>query len=279
MFRLTAILSFTLFFMPACLLGNEGHLIEEILTKGELRVGVSPGFIPFVVQGDHIKELQENVVGELEVDTETGTAGFDIELARALAQSLNVRLVIVKVHGLAKLQKLVDEGKVHLALSGLTRTLERAWSFYISEPYFVSGLIILVPQASPYKTLQELNKDKATVLVKPSATSETFARANLPNARIEAIKTEDEMLVRLNKGDAAIIVDAVKARSFAVSGKLKGKFRRLESRRFTDEYFGIIMPRDGSLVRYVNLFIDEFKRSGKFHELASRFNLWFRSED
>ncbi len=264
---------------PQTLAEESEHLIDHILKDGELKVAVSPGFVPFVVDGDEVEEVQKKVVGELEVDTATGVVGFDIELARALAASLNVRLVLVKARNLAHLQQLVDDEQVHMALSGLTRTLERAWSFYISDPYFVSGLIILVPEESPYRTLADLNVSNATVIVKPASTSEAFARKNLPNASIEVINTEAELAKRLSTRDSAAILDAIKARSLTMSGQVKGKFRRLESRRFTDEYFGILMQRDTSLVRYVNLFLEEFKRSGKFHEVASRFNPWFRSED
>ncbi len=138
--------------------------------------------------------------------------------------------------------------------------------------------MVLVPKASPYKTLNDLNNGDSEVLVKPSSTSETFASLYLPKAKIAAAGDEDEFLSAMAGGKRAAVLDAVKARSFRISGQLKGDFRRLEKRRFTDEYYGILLPRDEPLRQYVNLFLDDYKRSGLFHELASRYNAWFRSE-
>ena len=256
------------------------ELLDEILSRRELRVGVSPGFVPFVVDGEEARELKSKVIGDLPIDSKTGVCGFDVELARAIARSLEIRLTLIKAKDLYQLQELLNQGEIDMALSGLTRTLERAWSFYLSDPYFVSGLIILVPKNSPVRELKELNNEKHELFVKLSSTSENFARRYLPNANIASFSSEEVMFEKLQESKtASIVIDAIKAQSYRMSDKLSSDFRRLEGRRFTDEYFGILLPRDYSLLHYVNLFIESYKRSGKFHDLASRFNPWFRSED
>lgn len=273
----TVLLCTLILSLPTAAVAARPSLLDAIVERGSLRCAVLPGYIPFTADGGAAEELQRRVVGG-PLEAVDGVVGFDVELARALAASLGVRLELRRASDLEGLLALVSSGEADLALSGLTRTLERARRFNLSVPYFVSGLVLLVPEDSPWRTLDELNRPDVSVLVKPGATSARFVARRLPRAKAVPVSDEKSFGKTLSAGKHVAVMDAVKALSFRLSGLLKGRWRRLEGRRFTDEYFGAVLPRDEALTRYVDLFLEESKRTGRFHELASRFNAWFRSD-
>lgn len=248
-------------------------LLDDIVARGELRVGVSPGFIPFVAGGKDAQMVRSLVSSPLP-DEPRDVVGFDIELARALAASLEVKLVVVQRDGIAAVLSGLQAGEIDIAISGLSRTLKRARDFFFSEPYYTSGIVVLVPRQSPYNKLADLNLQNVRLLVKPGSTAQTFATRNLPNAQVIAAKDEATLATLLDQGDRVAILDEIKARNFSLAKMLKGDFRQLEGRRYTDEHFSIALPRDEALRSYVNIFLQDFQESGELDALTRTFSPW-----
>src|SRR5262245_14299211 len=92
---------------PAPTATSASPVIDRILQRGELRVGTSGSQPP------------------LNATTKDGRIiGFDVDLARALAKSMGVRLTLVPIQFSELLPALVN-GDVDMVLSGLTTTPER----------------------------------------------------------------------------------------------------------------------------------------------------------
>lgn len=248
--------------------------LDDIIDRGALRVGVSPGFIPFVASGEDALAVRKLATGPLPTQPRD-IVGFDIEIARAIADSLEVHLEVMTYNGVTPLLLAVKKGEVDMAISGLTRTLQRARYHFFSEPYFTSGIVVLVPKGLNYKKLSDLNRPEVRLLVKPATTAETFAKRRIPEAQIFKAKDESVMGRLFNQGQQVAIVDAVKAQSFSLGGSIKIPYGTLENKRYTDEHFSIALPRDDAWRSYVNIFIEDYKESGKLAKLTQLFEPWF----
>jgi polar amino acid transport system substrate-binding protein len=81
--------------------------------------------------------------------------GFDVDIAKAVARELGVRLQIVPVNELTRISYLQD-GKIDLAITSISKTVERAREVDFSQTYFWSDQTFLVRKGSGITSLSGL---------------------------------------------------------------------------------------------------------------------------
>jgi polar amino acid transport system substrate-binding protein len=81
--------------------------------------------------------------------------GFDVDIARAVAGHLGVRLQIVPVNELTRISYLQD-GKIDLAITSISKTVQRAREIDFSQTYFWSDQTFLVRKGSGITSLNGL---------------------------------------------------------------------------------------------------------------------------
>ncbi len=99
-------------------------ILAGIKTRGQLRVGYDPGSFPFTTTID----------GQ--------PAGYDIDLSRALGQSLGVPVVFVPT-GLDAAYDELQQGRYDIIASAMPYAPEQGWRARFSTPYYNNGLIPL----------------------------------------------------------------------------------------------------------------------------------------
>ncbi len=110
--------------------------------------------------------------------------GFEIELAQALANAMNVELEI-KTMKFDELLKAVEAGEVDAAMSGITMTIERNLKTVFIGPYSVTGKTLLTKKS----VIDRINNQELTDIqdLKISAlkgsTSESLLKTDLPEAQ------------------------------------------------------------------------------------------------
>ena len=128
------------FVMIAAVLGvavagvSQAATVAEVKKKGVLVLGTDPTFAPFEFKGPD---------GTIQ--------GFEIDLARAVAKDLGVRLEIRAVGFGALMPQAVTSGRVDMAISAITITPERAKVVSFSQPYFRSAQVFIVRAGNPGK--------------------------------------------------------------------------------------------------------------------------------
>ena len=135
-----------IFSLAACSGGGQqggGSAIEEIKSKGKLTVGTSADYPPY--------EFHTEIDG---VDT---IVGFDIAIAKAIADDLGVELEIVDMSFDNLLMSLAS-GEFDMVIAAITSNEEREKAVDFSDPYLVSKNLILVKteNASKYKTIDDI---------------------------------------------------------------------------------------------------------------------------
>lgn len=126
----------------------------------KLYVGMECGYAPF----NYTQTTDEN--GAVKISNAPGYAnGYDVLIAKKIAESLGKELVIVKYEWDALIPA-VQSGALDFIIAGMSRTDERKESIDFSEPYYTSQLVIVVRKAEEggkfanAKTLADFNGAK-----------------------------------------------------------------------------------------------------------------------
>lgn len=177
----------------ACLFagcGDSSQLsdVARIQQAGVLRVGIEPGYLPFEMK---------TVAGEL--------IGFDVELARAIGESLGVQVEFRETEWDGIIPAL-KSGDIDLICSGMSITEERKQAVLFSEPYFQVGQALLIKKGSGYSEVQDLNVAGKVITVQTGTTGEKAAREFLPLATIKGFDKQIEAALEVQGGRADALV-------------------------------------------------------------------------
>jgi polar amino acid transport system substrate-binding protein len=165
-------------------------VLKQIRARGELRVGLEAGYMPFEMR-----------------DKRGGIIGFDVDMAKLMARKLGVKLTLVNTQWDGIIPALLTS-KFDVLMSGMTITEERAKQVDFSEPYIVIGQSILMqPQlAATVKSYADLDDPKYIIVTKLGTTGDLAAAEYLPHATIQKFETEAEAILQVRGGRAAAFV-------------------------------------------------------------------------
>ncbi len=124
----------------------------------ELRVGMECAYAPFNwTQTDDAN-------GAVAIEGGGFAGGYDVEIAKKVAQGLGRKLVIVKTEWDGLLPA-VTSGKIDAIMAGMSPTAARRESIDFSASYYTSDLVLVVKKDGPYanaKTLHDFSGAKVT---------------------------------------------------------------------------------------------------------------------
>ena len=210
-------------------------------------------------------------------DTDGEIAGFDVDLAKAVAEKMGVELKLQAINWKAKETELAS-GKVDILWNGLTMNAERIDKMTFTRPYLQNRQVVVVRADSGIQTLADM-KDK-TIVLQDGSTAVDALQEDKNKAFRDSIKGEPTVLkenitcfsqVELKRADA-VVIDEVFADYFMSQDNQKGKFRKLNE-TLADEVYGIAVKKDNNELRdRIQKALDELHESGKTKELCEK---WF----
>ncbi len=151
--------------------------IDIIRERGSLRVGYSRDRLPFA-----FKNQEGQVIG------------YDMELAHALARDLGVRLDIVRIDW-PDMEKELDQGRIDLAVGGITISPERALRLQFSRSYLdeLLSVVVLDYRRDEFSSCDKIRSIKGLKLgVTPFRYREGAGQRLFPNAELVIIKSPRE---------------------------------------------------------------------------------------
>ncbi len=164
-----SLLSLFMFLAAFCSASLAASQLDAIQQRGELVFGTS-GSMP-----------------TMSMVNESGKpAGFDVDMARLMADALGVKLT-VRVMPFGELIDAVAEGEVDVAISNITMTSKRNLRVAFVGPYLTSGKCVVTKNetlAQADKNSVDLNTPETRLATMKASTSETFARQLFPNATV-----------------------------------------------------------------------------------------------
>ena len=219
-------------------------------------VATDPSFVPF--------EMMDEETGEM--------TGFDMDMIRELADraGLEVDINTMDFNGIIPA---VQTGSVDIAIAGITITDERAQIVDFSDPYYDSGLQILVgADNDEVKTIEDL--EGMTIGTKIGSTSYDYLTEKFgDDATITPYPGSSDMYLALLGGNVdAVFYDAPNVSYFA---KTRGEGRvKVVGPLYEGQQYGIAFPKGSDLVEPVNDALAAMREDGTYDEIYSK---WFGS--
>lgn len=128
-------------------------------TAKTLKVGMECGYAPFNwTQADNSNGAVK-IAGSSEF-----AGGYDVEIAKKIAQDMGVELEIVKTDWEGLLPSLTS-GKIDMIIAGMSATADRKESIDFSDNYYTSDLVVVVKKDGPFaqaKTINDFTNAKLT---------------------------------------------------------------------------------------------------------------------
>lgn len=115
------------------------------------RVGMECGYAPF--NWAQVEQTE----GSVAIEGNQGYAdGYDVQIAKKVAEGLNRELVIVKIEWDGLIPAL-NSGMIDAVIAGMSPTEERKLSVLFTDNYYNSDLVIVVRNDGPYANVSQLS--------------------------------------------------------------------------------------------------------------------------
>ena len=258
---------------------SKDSTLEGILQRGELRIGLEVGYMPFEMidkrSGLRQKEIRHG--GFRRKGRQLSLIGFDIDIGIEMAKALGVKPVFIDTLWPSIIPAL-KLGRFDIIFGGMSVTEGRKKLVDFADPFMTVGQTVLLnaKHKNSVKSYKDLNDAKFVVVSKPGTTGEEAVQRLIPNATYETVDTETEGGMRVLVGTA----DA-----FVYDFPFNAVFNAMhpsDQLIFLDEPFTkepiawAIRKNDPDFLKFLNGFLQDIKKDGRFDKI---YNKWFVSTD
>ena len=165
------------------------------LAEGTLRVGMECGYAPY-----NWHQLEETEFTAPISDGSGYADGYDVQIARRIADALGMDLVIVKTEWDGLPMSLLS-GNIDLIIAGMSPTAERKLTIDFTDNYYQSELVVVVRKDGAYagaKSLEDLSG--ATIVAQLNTFHDTVVEQIPGVVHGMAMETFPAMIVALRSG-------------------------------------------------------------------------------
>ena len=218
-----------------------------------LRVGTEPTFAPFEFQKEGSKDFD----------------GFDMDLIRAIGKQLNMKVEIQNM-GFDALIPAINAGNIDAAIAGMSITPDRQKAVDMSDPYYASGLVVVVNKDNEaVKSVKDLDNKGIAAQI---GTTGAERAAKVPGAKVKNFNTNSEVFLELkNKGVDAVIIDKPVAEYYLAQGGGK-ETAKIVGETMEAESYGISLKKNSPLTAKINKALLDLKKNGEYDKLYEK---WF----
>ncbi|MFK9095029.1 transporter substrate-binding domain-containing protein [Bacillus salipaludis] len=249
-------------FVNACSQETNGKdsvpsVVDKVQKNKKLVVGTAPGYFSFEMLDKKGKYL-----------------GYDMDLGRAIAKSLGVK-VEFKQYKFEALIPALQTGEIDMVIAATTIRGDRAKAVSFSNPYYATGQVLLVSSKdTTSKSYQDLDKEGKKIGAQQGTTGSLYAKGGFKKATVVDFDDYTEAVMALKKGDIdAVIFDEPLVR---MTEKMQEGVRGIYELA-SKENLGVMVPHDDQeTVQWLNSFLFEYL--GSTEELASQ-EKWFKTFD
>ncbi len=221
-----------------------------------LRVGTEATYAPF------------------EFAAEDGTlTGFDVELIKAVAAEAGYDDVQISNMPFDGLIPAIFTGQIDAVIAAMSITPERSKRVAFSDPYYTSGLSVLILEDNKTK-YPDVNSLKGKQLCVQIGTTGALKAEELSPGKVKAFNTEPEAFMELKaKGCEGVVNDRpINLYFLAKSNASEGVMEIPEI--LTAEKYGIaVNKKNTELLEKFNAALKKLHENGKYNEIYQK---WFK---
>lgn len=205
-------------------------------------------------------------------DDSGGFEGIDVEIAEKIAAKLGLELVVDDMDFSSVLTS-VQGGKADIAMAGLTVTPDRQKNVDFTDSYATGVQVVIVPEDSDIKTIDDLAKDKM-IGTQEGTTGFIYCSDTPENGGFG----EDHVIAYTNGATAiqallagkvnAVVIDSQPAKEFVAAND---GLKILET-EFVSEDYAIGVSKDNpELLEAVNNALNELIEDGTVQEILDKY--------
>lgn len=260
---------------------RRGGIPGKIRQRNRIIIGLQRDFQPF-----HIE------------NPKPGYPGIDVEVARAIADSLGVELEI-RYDSLKELLKKTASGELDLSLGGISSSLERLRYVNFTDPYVVTSPSALLDRTvlppttgsvdfpkKKYESIEDLRGlGSIRIGVKSGTTHQMLMEQDSTFERhsIVHFATREKLLQALKDQEIdAMIGDGVYIRAVMLSNpELLNNYIALTGMYREEQISMAVYPGDPGFLLFLNSWIGEMRRAGLLREITKKYldsGDWIRDE-
>ncbi len=256
---------------------SKDSTLEGIIRRGELRIGLEVGYMPFEMidkrSGLRQKEIRHG--GFRRKGRQLSLMGFDIDMGIEMAKALGVKPVFVDTLWPSIIPAL-NLGRFDVIFGGMSVTEGRKAQVDFADPFMTVGQTVLLnaKHKNSVQSYEDLNDPKFVVVSKPGTTGEAAVQRLIPKATYKTANTETQGATMVLKGQAdAFIYDfPFNAVFYAMNTSDQLVFL---DQPFTKEPIAwAIRKNDPDFMKFLNDFLAQTKSDGRFDKI---YNKWFNS--
>ncbi len=252
-------LSLLFFFLLGNTLSAQESVLEKIQKEKVIRIGMST-FVPWAM-----KDKQGNLVG------------FEIDVAKKLAQDMGVKVEFVPTAWSGIIPALLT-GKFDVIIGGMGITPKRNLKVNFTMPYEYSGMSMVAhkTRAKGFSSLEDFNKKDVTIAVRMGTTAEQATRRYIPGATLKLFENESQALQELNLGRVHAVVSSAPMPAFHAL-KFPNKLFVPLNENFTKEPIGFALRKgDHDALNFFNNWITNMHAQGFLKDTA---HYWFETKE
>jgi len=232
--------------------------LNKIIQKGELRVGLEPGYMPF-----EMKDKKGNVIG------------YDVDMAKKMAKELGVKLTLVPTSWDGIIAALITD-KFDIIISGMTVTQQRNLKVNFANPYIVVGQTILMNKSleNKVKTAKELDKEGYTIVTKLGVSAEVAAKKFFKKAKLVTFETEADAAAEVLNGKADAFIYDQPYNVLFMAEKGKDKLIHLDQPLTYEPLAWAIRKGDPDFMNWLNNFLRQMQEDKVVGFSEELYNKW-----
>lgn len=225
--------------------------LDDIMASGTLRCAVVLDYPPMGLR-----------------DAENNPAGYDVDYCNDIAKALGVTAEIVETTFPDRIPALVS-GRADIAVAQTSDTLERAKTVGFTMPYTALAVVVLAKEGLGIDTYEKL---KGRNVGGVAGGYEAMALEKDVKAwgggSFRAFQSQADVFLALSQGQIeATVVTAPVAATIVKDGKYKGVVVAGETPYEIDYTALVTLRQEQGLINYLNLFIHQQVRTGRYKEL------------
>lgn len=218
-----------------------------------LKVGTNADFAPFEFQSEDGSEYQ----------------GFDMDLIRAIGEEMGYKVEISNIN-FDGLIPALQAGNIDVSITGMTINEERQKQVLFSDPYYKSGLSIIVSKDNTdINKFEDLKGKKVAVQIGTTSAAEV---KKIEGVEVKEFNSSADTFMELRAKGVDAVVNDRPVNDYYILKSGETDVKALPD-LLTSEDYGIAMNKDNAeLQKQVNDALKKLHENGKYDEI---FTKWF----
>ncbi|NLY79047.1 MAG: transporter substrate-binding domain-containing protein [Lysinibacillus sp.] len=175
--------------------GSSGEGTEQSDSKAVLKVGMEAAYAPFNWTQNDDSNGAVPISG-----TKEYAAGYDVEIAKRIAEGLGMELEIVKTKWEGLIPSL-QSGAIDVVIAGMSPTPERMQEIDFTDNYYTRDFVIVVKEDGPYANAKSIHDFEGAKVTGQQGTTHYKVIDQMKGAIKEVAATDfGQMRIQLTSG-------------------------------------------------------------------------------